>query len=218
MSEYIVTDTELTAVANAIRTKGGTSADLEWNADFISAIEAISGGGEVSVKDIVDILNEGVLNTIVPFYTSASNPTGYTLSYSSQGGSTTPAWAIFNATITPVTSSSTSNVRWTTNQTLPQWVQIQLPEAKKINSFYIASYVQSGTNTCKNYKIQGSNDGTTFTDIYTGTLENQAIGKYVALPQESDAYLYYRIVVTESYHTTYSGLTSFFPMYISLGE
>lgn len=38
-------DTDLTSVANAIRTKGGTSASLAFPADFISAIEAISGGG-----------------------------------------------------------------------------------------------------------------------------------------------------------------------------
>ena len=45
MSEYVVTDTELEAVADAIREKGGTSENLEWNTGFISAIEAISGGG-----------------------------------------------------------------------------------------------------------------------------------------------------------------------------
>lgn len=36
---------DLTSVANAIRTKGGTSAQLAFPADFISAINAISGGG-----------------------------------------------------------------------------------------------------------------------------------------------------------------------------
>lgn len=39
-------DADLTSVANAIRTKGGTSAQLAFPADFISAIEAISGGGD----------------------------------------------------------------------------------------------------------------------------------------------------------------------------
>lgn len=38
-------DTDLTSIANAIRTKGGTSAQLAFPAEFISAIEAISGGG-----------------------------------------------------------------------------------------------------------------------------------------------------------------------------
>lgn len=43
--EYKVTDSELLAIANAIRTRGGTSALLEFPTDFVSAIEAISGGG-----------------------------------------------------------------------------------------------------------------------------------------------------------------------------
>lgn len=38
-------DADLTAVADAIRTKGGTSADLAFPADFVSAVEAIETGG-----------------------------------------------------------------------------------------------------------------------------------------------------------------------------
>lgn len=38
-------DSDLTSVANAIRTKGGTSASLIFPSDFVSAINAISGGG-----------------------------------------------------------------------------------------------------------------------------------------------------------------------------
>lgn len=38
-------DTDLTTVANAIRTKGGTSASLAFPADFVSAIGAIPTGG-----------------------------------------------------------------------------------------------------------------------------------------------------------------------------
>ena len=41
MAVYKGTDAELTAVANAIRAKGGTSAQLEWPSGFVSAIEAI---------------------------------------------------------------------------------------------------------------------------------------------------------------------------------
>ena len=45
MANYLVTDTELTSVADAIRTKGGTSADLEFPSGFVTAIGNISGGG-----------------------------------------------------------------------------------------------------------------------------------------------------------------------------
>lgn len=42
-------DADLTSVANAIRTKGGTSADLAFPAGFVSAINAISGGAPVTL-------------------------------------------------------------------------------------------------------------------------------------------------------------------------
>lgn len=45
MSNYVVSDVNLTAIANAIRTKGGTSASLAFPAEFVTAINAISGGG-----------------------------------------------------------------------------------------------------------------------------------------------------------------------------
>lgn len=41
MADYLVTDTELTSIANAIRAKGGTSASLSFPAEFVSAISAI---------------------------------------------------------------------------------------------------------------------------------------------------------------------------------
>lgn len=45
MADYLVTDTELTSVADAIRTKGGTSASLAFPTGFVDAIDAISTGG-----------------------------------------------------------------------------------------------------------------------------------------------------------------------------
>lgn len=45
MADYIVKDTELTSVANAIRTAGGTSSLLNFPNGFVSAVNNISGGG-----------------------------------------------------------------------------------------------------------------------------------------------------------------------------
>lgn len=52
-------DSDLTSVANAIRTKGGTSAQLAFPAGFVSAIGAIPTGGNlpfglVKVKTLID--------------------------------------------------------------------------------------------------------------------------------------------------------------------
>ena len=45
MADYIVKDTELTSVANAIRTAGGTSSLLTFPNGFANAINNISGSG-----------------------------------------------------------------------------------------------------------------------------------------------------------------------------
>lgn len=66
-------NTDLTSVANAIRTKGGTSASLAFPSGFVSAIAAIpSGGGtnlaslEIYVADFLadpPIVTEGALSS-----------------------------------------------------------------------------------------------------------------------------------------------------------
>lgn len=51
MAEYLVNNTDLTAIANAIRTKGGTSAPLSFPQGFVDAVEAIeAGGGEETYR------------------------------------------------------------------------------------------------------------------------------------------------------------------------
>ena len=55
MADYLTTDTELTSVANAIRTKGGTSASLVYPTGFVSAIQNLpSGGTDVSDTTAVE--------------------------------------------------------------------------------------------------------------------------------------------------------------------
>ena len=55
-------DSDLTSVANAIRTKGGTSASLAFPADFVSAIAAIptGGGGDAIIRQIVALGTNGL--------------------------------------------------------------------------------------------------------------------------------------------------------------
>lgn len=45
MSDYLVKDTELTSVADAIRTKGGTNSQLAFPSGFVQAIEDLPSGG-----------------------------------------------------------------------------------------------------------------------------------------------------------------------------
>ena len=49
---YLTTGSELAGVADAIRTKGGTSAALTYPAGFVSAIQAIPTGGTTQTKTV----------------------------------------------------------------------------------------------------------------------------------------------------------------------
>lgn len=49
MAEYLTNDTDLKKVADAIRTKGGTSAALSYPDEYISAINAITTGAELKI-------------------------------------------------------------------------------------------------------------------------------------------------------------------------
>lgn len=53
---YTVTGSELTSIADAIRTKGDTSASLAFPSGFVEAIGDISGGGTVETRKIYDTL------------------------------------------------------------------------------------------------------------------------------------------------------------------
>jgi len=67
MADYLTTDTELTSVADAIRSKGGTSASLVYPSGFVSAIQAISTGTDVSDTTAA----AGDVRTGKYFYTAA---------------------------------------------------------------------------------------------------------------------------------------------------
>lgn len=70
MANYKVSDTELTSVANAIRTKGGTSASIAFPDGFVQAIEDIpTGGGSTLITK--SITANGTYNA------SSDNADGY---------------------------------------------------------------------------------------------------------------------------------------------
>ena len=69
MADYKVTDSELTSVANAIRTKGGTQAQLEWPTGFSNAVAAIPSGSATLIEK--SITQNGTYNA------SSDNADGY---------------------------------------------------------------------------------------------------------------------------------------------
>lgn len=67
MANYITNTAELTSIANAIRTKGGTAASLTYPTGFVSAINAIpsGGGGNNIILSALSIDGEEELNILM---------------------------------------------------------------------------------------------------------------------------------------------------------
>lgn len=60
MTDYVVRDTQLTSVADAIRAKGGTSDPIAFPDGFVSAVNAIpTGGGGNTFETIVSMAQSG---------------------------------------------------------------------------------------------------------------------------------------------------------------
>lgn len=82
MANYVVSDTSLTAVADAIRLKGGTSAQLEFPDEFVDAIGDIQTGGGSAVVQPLSVTENGT-------YTAPSGVDGYSpVTVNVQGGET----------------------------------------------------------------------------------------------------------------------------------
>lgn len=71
MSNYLVDGADLTSVANAIRTKGGTSAQLAFPDGFVSAVQAIETGGAAPTLVTKTITENGTYNA------ASDNADGY---------------------------------------------------------------------------------------------------------------------------------------------
>lgn len=64
-------DSDLTSVANAIRTKGGTSAQMAFPAGFVSAVQAIPTGTTPTGTKQISISANGTTTEDVTNYASA---------------------------------------------------------------------------------------------------------------------------------------------------
>ena len=83
MANYVVSDTSLGSVADAIRTKGGTSAPLTYPQGFIDAIDDIQTGGSAVIQSLT-VTENGT-------YTAPSGVDGYSpVTVNVSGGGDTP--------------------------------------------------------------------------------------------------------------------------------
>ena len=126
---------------------------------------------------------ESVLNVKVPTMTSNTTPSGVASSSGSYSGY--PEYYSFDG------NDSTA---WASNTTTDNvWVQYMFANSLAVFCFAIKGDYGSSGYSVVSFKISGSNDGTDFTDLYTGNYNSNVLTKYVLY--NSDSYKYYRITV-----------------------
>lgn len=110
MSDYLVSDTELTETADAIRAKTGESGLIEWESGtgFADAVAAISGGG-VTKKEIT---TRSANQTYIEFSITA-NDTGWKLATITATDGDHTKYGIYDADFCTV--SNTGSVVGTNN-------------------------------------------------------------------------------------------------------
>lgn len=136
MSNYIASSTDLTSVANAIRTKGGTSASLSFPDGFVSAVQNIpTGGGSTLISK--SITANGTYNA------SSDNADGY-----SQVTVAVPAVKKLTGTFT--TGSSDTSYTISFGETISKYLfKIEMTDESK------TTLINSGNASARTYAFTG---------------------------------------------------------------
>lgn len=156
-------------------------------ADWVTLDEA---EGATITEDRETLAYTGELKNevnITPTMTSNTTPDGYVASASSVH-ETRDAWRAFNG----------DNQEWHSGMGLPQWLQLQFPEAVRVDSFTIQNPAADtyGTKGITTFSLQGSNNGTDFDTLgtYTNNPDNSLVTRFeVASP---GLYQTYRFDIT----------------------
>lgn len=132
-------DADLTTVANAIRTKGGTSADLAFPAGFVSAVQAIpSGGGGLDIDSFVanppDWPSDGIVTL------SGTSIRKYAFSYIETGN----LWKIYGPNVTYIGQNAFRHSRYLEEAHFPA-----LTSFEGTNYIFVMPTGTSGTRALK---------------------------------------------------------------------
>lgn len=94
---------------------------------------------------------------------------------------------------------------WGSSNGTSSWLQYKFTGAVVANKMSVLPLLSTYIRM-KNFTLKGSNDGTNFTDIYTGIYDNpnEAINMDYTF-ENNTAYLYYRLVIIDRYNVETAG-------------
>ena len=141
---------------------------------------------------------EEVLNVKVPKMTSNTAPSGECSASSVNTISNHITYHAFDNNDSTFWSSA--------NNGIPAWIKYKFPNKVCVRKAKIKPLIDGGTH-CKDFVIQGSNNDSNWTDLYSGTNPNGSDADIVVNFTNSNKYQYYRCYMPNSY-TRYCALTS----------
>ena len=161
-----------------------TLADVLANRTLFETLIANSNACNYMARSTTWALSEG----LVPTMTSDTEPSG-TVSSNSTAGSMQEPYRAFDGDTTTY---------WTTANNVGNgsWLRYQFPEAKCIKAITINTRIVNSLQMLRSYKIQGSNDATTWVDLLEDSLDNKDYGKILRTFDNSNSYLYYQLLAT----------------------
>ena len=195
-------DATVTITNNLLATKSGTALDAVQGkvlddkiTEVNSSLGDISNVGNTTYNSVEKILQYYIDNgylpdlksmALIPVMTSNTTPSGVASAISEY--SNTPAYFAFRNLYDDTSNSEcwqANDSKGTSHSNL--WLMYKFPKAVTVKKFRIRFVYTSSIS----YKIQGSNDGSTFTDLGTFTTV-----RGTEQLQNTNSYLYYRLFIT----------------------
>lgn len=172
-----------------------TLADVLANRSLFETLIANSNACNYMARSTTWALAEG----LVPTMTSDTEPSGEC--------SASSVYQSYNAYL--AFDGNITDNGWVATGNTDCWIQYKFENPIKVNHVSLIPRDSSGNSGINNFKVQGSNDGNVFEDIYTGKC-NGTVGSYQRFTFNNDNnYLYYRIHIVDIYSgATYCGITS----------
>jgi F5/8 type C domain len=172
--------------------KDGTTTmtgNLNMGGKLINNMAVPQATGDGATKSYTDILTYNVsTNPTLTANTTTINGLTYIASEKQNVNVNYQPWMAFD-------NISSGDACWLGNSTTNSWVQLQYPYPVIIDSFYIVVRNIAGRDITS-WNIQGSNDGTTFTQIMaSATTLSAGVGTTITVPYYNVPYTYLRFNV-----------------------
>ena len=156
--------------------------------DRYAVLVKSNSNSEFNLKSTSTVL--GGASNLIPTMTSNTAPSGTASADTILGG----AYDAFMA------MDNTNTQFWFSNNTaLPHWLKYQFGSAQVVNSYLIKSRTEDNTTYPTEWKLQGSNNGSTWTDLDSQTAQTFTLGQARQYTfTNSTAYDYFRLYITAS--------------------